>query len=140
MHPSEAYRISKLHKAVLNHVGDNGPVHPQDLEAALDSKCARNGWGGFSKATKRALEKLHHYGHLRIAGRRKGLRLYQRASKLDHDQSPEERFCSIALLIARFHAPVEKKALNRVLNRLSHIVPKLSRRKALLEEVLESNG
>lgn len=140
LHPRENYRLSKLEKDVLEHVHENEPVHPQELETAFGPERTRNGWGGFSKATKRALEKLHHYGHLRIAGRRKGVRLYQRASELNRDHSPEERFHSLALLIARFHSPVDKKTLNRALNCLSHIVPKLSRRNALIEEVLESNG
>ena len=104
------------------------------------SKRTRNGWGGFSKATKRALEKLHHYGHLRIAGRKNGIRLYQRAPGTTCDQSPKKRFQALALLIARFHSPVDERTLNRALNCLKHIVPNLPGRKALLDEVLESNG
>jgi len=140
LHPRESYRLSKLEEEVLEHMDESGSVHPQDLEATFGSKRTRNGWGGFSKATKRALEKLHHYGHLRIAGRRKGVRLYQRAAEPTREQSPEKRFQALALLIARFHSPFDMKTLNRALNCLKHIVPKLSRRKTLLDEVLESNG
>ena len=138
--PRESYRLSKLEEEVLEHVDESGSVHPRDLEAPFGSKRTRNGWGGFSKATKRALEKLHHYGHLRIAGRRKGVRLYQRVAEPTREQSPEKRFQALALLIARFHSPVDKKTLNRALNCLKHIIPKLSKRKTLLDEVLESNG
>jgi len=140
LHPRESYRLSKLEKDVLAHMDESGPVHPQDVATTFGSKRTRNGWGGFSKATKRALEKLHHYGHLRIAGRKNGIRLYQRASETTPEQSPEKRFQALALLIARFHSPVEERILNRALNCLKHIVPKLSGRKALLDEVLESNG
>ena len=140
LYPREKYILSDLETEVLDHVGNNGPVHPQDLEATFGSERARNGWGGFSKATKRALEKLHHYGYLRIAGRKKGVRLYQRASERNGGQSPEERFVTLAHLIARFHSPVDKKALFRALNCLKHIVSEPSRRKVLLDEVLESNG
>lgn len=140
LHPRESYRLSKLEKEVLDHVGDNGSVHPQELETTFGSVRTRNGWGGFSKATKRALEKLHHYGHLRIAGRKNGIRLYQRAPETTRDQSPKKRFQALALLIARFHSPVDERTLNRALNCLKHIVPNLSGRKVLLDEVLESNG
>jgi len=140
LHPKEFYRLSKLEEEVLEYMDESGSVHPQELEVTFGSKRIRNGWGGFSKATKRALEKLHHYGYLRIAGRRKGLRLYQRVAEPTREQSPEKRFRALALVIARFHCPVDKKTLYRALNCLKHIVPTLSRRKALLDKVLESNG
>ena len=47
--PRESYRLSKLEKELLDHVGDNGSVHPQELETAFGSVRTRNGWGGFPK-------------------------------------------------------------------------------------------
>ncbi len=140
LYPREKYTLSSLEKEVLEHVGNNGHVHPQDLETTFGSKRTRNAWGGFSKATKRALEKLHHYGYLRVAGRRKGVRLYQRAPDPNKAHSPETRFRTLAFLIACFCSPIDKKTLTRTLNCLKHIVSKPSRRKALMNEVLESNG
>ncbi len=52
---------------VLAFVRAHGPTHPKDLETRFGRDRAMNGWGGFSKATTRALESLHHYGLLRVA-------------------------------------------------------------------------
>ncbi len=64
---------------VLAFVRDHGPTHPRDLEARFGRERAVNGWGGFSKATTRALDSLRHYGLLRVARRRDGIRIYEAA-------------------------------------------------------------
>lgn len=140
LYPKGTHTLTAFEEDVLAYVGHNEAIHPKDLEATFGAERTRNAWGGFSKATKRALERLHHFGYLRVAGRRKGVRLYQRAPAINQQHSPEERFRKLAHLIARFNAPVDKRVLNRALNCLRYIVPEVARRRSLLNEVLEANG
>src|SRR5271154_6173472 len=64
---------------VLEFVRTQTEVHPRDLEIQFGKKRAVNGWGGFSKATTRALQSLHHHGLLQVARRRDGIRIYEAA-------------------------------------------------------------
>ena len=57
----------ELAAEVLAFVRDRGPTHPADLEQRFGRERAVNGWGGFSKATTRALQSLHYHGLLRVA-------------------------------------------------------------------------
>ena len=60
-----------------------GRTHPTDLAEQFGRERAVNGWGGFSKATTRALQSLHYHGLLRVAGRRDGIRIYEVAAPPD---------------------------------------------------------
>ena len=55
------------------------------------SERAVNGWGGFSKATTRALQSLHYHGLLRVARRRDGIRIYEAARRTLEPLPPAER-------------------------------------------------
>src|SRR5262245_8499127 len=70
--PTETYRLlhprgvtgrydvpDDLAAEVLAFVRDRGPTHPTDLAERFGRERAINGWGGFSKATTRALQSLH---------------------------------------------------------------------------------
>ncbi len=81
---------------VLAFVRANGPTHPKNLEERFGRDRAVNGWGGFSKATTRALEGLHHYGLLRVAQRRDGVRVYEAAPSLSPVAEAEERAGAVA--------------------------------------------
>ena len=95
---------------VLAFVRENGPTHPRDLERHFGRERAVNGWGGFSKATTRALENLHHYGLLRVAHRRDGIRVYEVARPRPVAETAERaRRC--VLLVARLLAPVSTVSL-----------------------------
>src|SRR6185369_7468723 len=67
---------------VLDFVRERGPTHPTDLAEQFGRDRAVNGWGGFSKATTRALQSLHYHGLLRVVGRRDGIRLYEAAAPM----------------------------------------------------------
>src|SRR5579875_2547068 len=71
------YLPTGLAAEVLTFVRRHGPTHPRDLERHFGRELAVNGWGGFSKASTRALERLRHYGFLRVAHRRDGIRVYE---------------------------------------------------------------
>ena len=91
---------------VLDFVRQRHTTHPADLEARFGSERAVNGWGGFSKATTRALHSLHYHGLLRVARRRDGIRVYQAASPHPEPLTPAERSQRLVLLVTRILAPV----------------------------------
>ena len=100
---------------VLAFVRGHGPTHPRDLEERFGRERAVNAWGGFSKATTRALESLRHYGLLRVASRRGGIRVYEAASPPQSAASAAERARRLVLLVARVLAPVPLVSLRGAL-------------------------
>ncbi|MFT8246631.1 DNA glycosylase AlkZ-like family protein [Roseomonas sp. BN140053] len=102
---------------VLAFVRSHGPTHPRDLEQRFGRERAVNGWGGFSKATTRALEELHHYGLLRVAQRRDGIRVYTAVppSPARMELEPSERARQLVMLVARLLAPVSAVSLRGAL-------------------------
>jgi uncharacterized protein len=110
---------------VLAFVRDQGPTHPADLEQRFGRERAVNGWGGFSKATTRALQSLHYHGLLRVAGRRDGIRMYEAAAPHPDPRAPEERSRQIALLVAGILAPLAEPALAATFGLLGRGAPGL---------------
>ncbi len=100
---------------VLAFVRDRGPTHPRDLEQRFGRERAVNGWGGFSKATTRALDSLRHYGLLRVAQRRDGIRVYEAALPAQPAAGVAERARRLVLLVARILAPVSPVSLRGAL-------------------------
>ncbi len=99
---------------VLAFVRAYGPTHPRDLQERFGRDRAVNGWGGFSKATTRALESLHHYGVLRVARRRDGIRIYEAAPPPPASETAE-RARHLVMLVARILAPVSTVSLRGAL-------------------------
>ncbi len=100
---------------VLAFVRAHGPTHPNDLEAHFGSERAVNGWGGFSKATPRTLETLHHHGLLRVARRRDGIRVYEAAERRPPAAEAAERARHLVMLVARILASVSAVSLRGAL-------------------------
>ena len=96
---------------VLAFVRDRGATHPRDLEARFGRERAVNGWGGFSKATTRALQSLQYYGLLRVARRQDGIRVYAPAPAHEEPLSAEERTSQLVLLVTRILAPLPERSL-----------------------------
>ena len=103
-----------LDAAVLAFVRAHGPTHPRDLEQRFGRERAVNGWGGVSKASTRALERLLHHGTLRVAGRRDGIRLYA-AQPPRPVAAAAERARTLVLLVAGILAPVSPVSLRGAL-------------------------
>jgi uncharacterized protein YcaQ len=101
----------ELAAEVLAFVRDRGPTHPAELAERFGRERALNGWGGFSKATTRALQSLHYHGLLRVAGRRDGIRIYEAAPQPAEHLPPEERSRCIALLLIGILAPLAEAGL-----------------------------
>jgi len=121
LHPRKTSGLKPLEKKVLEVVINGGDLHPNELEAHLGRKRAVNAWGGYSKATTRALQHLHYRGLLRIARRESGIRIYQ-AAPLHAEPLPlAERLRKIVMLIANILAPVPEKSLRQTLGFLRHV-------------------
>jgi|ERR1700722_19728402 uncharacterized protein YcaQ len=110
---------------VLAFVRDQGPTHPADLEQRFGRERAVNGWGGFSKATTRALQHLQYHGQLRVAGRRDGIRIYEAAMPHEEPLPPEERARQLVLLVVGILAPLAEAGLASTFGLLGRGAPGL---------------
>ena len=124
LHPRKATRATDLERRVLELVRKQGAMHPGELEAHFGKRRVINAWGGYSKATKKALEHLHHRGLLRIARRENGIRVYEPAPPAAVERSPEERLEELLLVVARILGPAQKRTLRSVGAYLHRKVPK----------------
>ena len=133
LHPRAASRLPKLDQKVLDLVRTIGPMHPAHPDATFGGKRVINAWGGYSKATKSALERLHYRGLLRIAHRQKGIRVYEAAPPFSESISPDERFQRLVLAIANILAPVPEKTLHAITSYLRQPISRApDHRKTLL--------
>ena len=121
------HRPTGLAAEVLAFVRERGITHPQELATMFGKERAVNNWGGFSKATTRALQSLHFYGLLRVAHRRDGIRLYEPATTSQESASIEERQQRVLLLVLRLLAPMPKRSLGPTLALLARGAPQLRR-------------
>ena len=122
LHPREARGLKPLEKKVLEVVQKGGDLHPKELEAHLGRKRAVNAWGGYSKATTRALQHLHYRGLLRIARRESGIRIYQAVAAPPLDPLPlSQRLQNVVMLVANILAPAPEKSLREALGHLRHL-------------------
>jgi uncharacterized protein YcaQ len=111
LHPRNIKGISKLEKQVLDAVRKSGVTHPRALEQEFGKGRVVNAWGGYSKATTRALEDLHYRGLLRIARREKGIRIYEAAPAFADHIAPSERLRKLIMVIATILAPISEASL-----------------------------
>jgi uncharacterized protein len=114
LHPRAATRLPKLDQKVLELVRSVDAMHPSHPEAAFGGKRVVNAWGGYSKATKTALERLHYGGFLRIAHREKGIRVYEAVPQVTRSLSPDKRLQGLVLAVANILAPVPEKTLHTI--------------------------
>jgi len=99
---------------VLEHVRQNGPTHPRALEKALGKLSVGNYWGGSSSATTRVLDALHYRGHLRVARRDGGIKLYEVAHLELHLENPlesAEKARVLVHLLAKLYGPLSETSL-----------------------------
>jgi uncharacterized protein YcaQ len=136
LHPRLAKRLSKTEQRVWELVCAQPKMHPRELEAHLGRRRRLNAWGSYSKATTRCLEALHYRGLLRVAGREKGVRLYQAARRQEERLEPAERLRKLVLLIARILAPVPDRSLRVALRHLARAAPALTLRSSLMKEMI----
>lgn len=116
LHPKTRGALTTFETDVLSVVREHGPLHPNDLRTWFGSERVVNDWGGYSKATKRALERLHAHGLLRIARRDAGVRVYEAVTASDAPiaLSHQERMRALIELIVRSLSPVPERTLTGV--------------------------
>jgi uncharacterized protein YcaQ len=137
LHPRKSRRSTDLERRVLAVVQAEGAIHPGELEAHFGRRRVVNAWGGYSQATKRALERLHHQGLLRIARRENGIRVYEPAPPIDETLSAHERVRRLVLVAAKLLAPVQRRTLSSIASYLQRTTGTLQR-KAPVAEIVQS--
>jgi uncharacterized protein YcaQ len=123
---------------VLTHVREHGATHPAELADRFGKDRAVNGWGGFSKATTRALQSLHYHGLLRVARRRDGIRIYEAAQPHPEPLAPAERLRRLVSLVIRILAPVPDTSLSATFALFGRGAPGLGRWRDAVQELLQS--
>jgi uncharacterized protein YcaQ len=121
-------------------VREGGLTHARNLEARFGRERAVNGRGGFSKATTRALECPRHYGLLRVAQRRDGIRVYAVAPSAPAAIPAEERALRLVMLVARILAPVSTVSLRGALALMSRHNPGLGSMGLVIAAALRSGA
>jgi uncharacterized protein YcaQ len=139
-HARDPASLPDMEQAVLAVVRDGGPMHPKELEAKLGRERVVNAWGGYSKATTRALERLHWHGLLRVVRRENGIRVYEPAAAPPGDRMPAaDRFRKTVLVVAGVLAPVQEKILSSVAARVRYIsFPDVKDHRTAIREMLRS--
>lgn len=136
LHPRMTSKLGATERRVLEIVTAHERLHPRELESYLGKRREVNAWGGYSKATTRVLERLHYRGLLRIAGREKGIRLYEPTAQRVEEVDPEERLRRLVLLIAGILSPLPETSLRAALLFLRYSAPNLEGRLAAVKKML----
>lgn len=134
--------MTEFERNILETVARFGETHPRQLEVKFGRERVVNEWGGFSKATTRALVKLHHCGRLRVARRAEGIRIYEAISALpqasDDTGQPIERLKKLILVISNIFAPVTERCLREASASLRRSLPQQFNTKTIIAELLKS--
>lgn len=121
LHPRKRTAFPALQKEVLRIVAGLGETHPRDLEEHLGRKRVVNAWGGYSKASTRALEDLHHRGLLRVSRRENGIRVYTLAPRATESLPSPERLRNLVLVVGNILAPVPESGLRSTMARFRYL-------------------
>lgn len=142
LHPRRgAEEPAGLAREVLDHVRRAGPTHPQQLVAAFGERRERNYWGGQSRTTTRALERLHYHGWLRVARRERGVRVYEAASPSSGDApAADARWRRLVLLVAELFGPLPETSLRGVLRLARTGVTDVAERGGAVAELLQAGA
>ena len=136
LHPRSFERVLKIETEtphlitlVLEHVREHGPTHPRALEKTLGKLSVKNYWSGSSSATTRVLDALHYRGHLRVARRDAGIKVYEAAPHLEpHFENPLERTAQareLVHLLVRLYGPLSETSLGGLVSLMGYGAPHL---------------
>ncbi len=133
LHPRGGIRVRRsqpgLEARVLEFMQGRGPTHPRELDAHFGKTTVANVWGGQSSMSTRALDHLHYRGHLRVARREQGIRVYEVAAHLQvHAEKPltvPEQWMGAALLLLGLYAPMPVASLRQLVRMLKYGAPQL---------------
>lgn len=141
LHPRKTDDLPEFERKILETVGELGEAHPKNLEPHFGRERVVNAWGGYSKATTRALESLHYRGLLRIARRTSGIRVYQIAPATHFANDGEQlnvRLKRLILVIANIFAPVTERCLKESTALIRRSLPQAVSVKTPIAELLAS--
>jgi uncharacterized protein YcaQ len=139
LHPRKPRPPGRFEARVLARVREAGPTHPRDLEAELGGGRVTNAWGGTSRATTAALDRLHMAGLLRVARREHGQRVYAAVSR-DDDAHVETRVPELVRLVAAILAPVPLPTLSAVAAYLMRHQPRVKAPRGVIAGLIASGA
>ncbi|GAB4023383.1 DNA glycosylase AlkZ-like family protein [Spirosoma koreense] len=139
LHPRSNRALSPDEQRVLDVVASHRRIHPRELDGYLGIQRARNGWGGYSKATTLILQSLHYQGLVRVAERQNGVRLYELTDRSIEPMDPDERLRQLVLLIAAILGPLSEQSLRAVLHHLAYAAPSLEGRRSVISRLIEAD-
>jgi uncharacterized protein YcaQ len=116
-------------EALIEFVRERDEVHPRDVDAHFQHGKVTNAWGGMSSATTHLLDDLHYRGHLRIARREKGIRIYAppfTLSERSESKGAEAQLDALVDLAVALYAPVPKSTLTMLVSRLRYCAPQFA--------------
>lgn len=131
MHPrTPGLPLTALEKtqtsALLDFVRDNGVAHPREVDAHFAHGKETNWFGGQSKVTTKLLDKLHYQGHLCVARRDAGTRVYavrDAMPEFDLDLDPSAALDGLIDVIVNKYAPLPAASLGQLVTYLMRGVP-----------------
>ena len=108
--------------AIVAYVREFGPAHPRWIDEHFAHGKVQNYWGGSSNLTTHLLDTLHYRGHLRVARREGGIRVYAAQS---YAGKPGAKPALDALIdvIVQTYAPLPVRSLNALVSRLRFVTP-----------------
>ena len=130
LHSKPEADLSASERRLFEIVSRHKRIHPRELETYFGRKREINGWGSYSKATTAILQALHYRGHLRVAGRENGVRLYAPTVRQYEEIDSSERITKLVLRIVGLLGPLPIRSLHFVLQHLSFASPPLSEMKS----------
>lgn len=108
--------------AIVAHVRNHGPLHPREVDEFFAHGKARNDWGGSSNLTTHLLDTLHYRGHLRVARRDGGIRVYAAHSYATRAVA-KPALDALIDVIAQTYAPLPMRSLHWLIRRLAIATP-----------------
>jgi uncharacterized protein len=140
LRPPEPGRLSAVEKAIFAHVKRAGSVASGDLETHFGRRRSMNAWGGQSRVTNLALERLHRRGLLRVIGRAGGSRRYAVAPSPTINLAPLDRLRQLILLVARVLAPVPEKTLSENVARFRRLAASTPNHRGVIRTLSEEGA
>ncbi|MBV9613365.1 MAG: YcaQ family DNA glycosylase, partial [Acidobacteriaceae bacterium] len=137
LHPRREGKLSSIEKQVLALAVANKRVHPNDLEIHFGRKTVENAWGGQSRESTRALQSLHLRGLLRVAGRERGVHIYERIENIA-GTDPAERLRQLVMAVASVLAPLSDKSLAITLGYVAYRAPALKELRLAVPQLVDS--
>ncbi|NCT82591.1 MAG: winged helix-turn-helix domain-containing protein [Comamonadaceae bacterium] len=124
MHPRTARRVWdktrwQLARAVLGEVERLGEAHPADVDAALGHGQVKNWFGGNSRLSTELLDGLHYRGHLDVARRDSGTRVYRLGPAWQAPDDPQAAMDAMADVLVQKYAPLPAGSLSQLISMLA---------------------